>query len=54
MSTYTNEHGRFQLRVDHEAGTAWMVIENVNRTGKAGWCAGAALNRGEQEVEGAL
>ena len=34
MSSYTNEHGRFQLRVDHEAGTAWMVIENVNRTGE--------------------
>ena len=34
MSTYTNEHGRFQLRLDHEAGTAWMVIENVNRAGE--------------------
>ena len=32
--THTNEHGRFQLRLDLEAGTAWMVIENVNRTGE--------------------
>ena len=26
----------------------------IRRWFKAGWCAGAALNRGEQEVEGAL
>ena len=34
VSDCTNEHGRFQLQVDHEAGTARMVIENVNREGE--------------------
>ena len=28
----TNEHGRMHLRIDEEAGTCWMLVENVNRT----------------------
>ena len=34
MNTHTNEYGRFQLRLDPEAGTARLLIENVNRVGE--------------------
>ena len=34
MGSLRNEYGRFQLRINEEAGTVWLTLENVNWKGE--------------------